>query len=360
MSLKIEKPSGRKYWYITGTYQGQRIRQSTKQTDKARAEIVKNQYETEMFQRSVFGAKSVATFAEGVNVYLDGGGSNRFLLKILDHIGPTRLCDIDHNTLKNLRLLIYPKAQNSTVNRQLITPISAVIMAAHKVGLCDMRVFPKLPSNKKRLRWLTPKEADNLIEAAQGQGYLQYIIYMLLGSGMRTGEALSLLPKDLFLETGEAFLPYTKNGDSRMVEYPRKTLAALSTLETLEYPNEPLFRTPKGLPYVMRDSGGGQIQAAFNKARNAAGLGPDVTPHTLRHTWATWYYAATKDFIRLKELGGWRKPDTVFVYTKLAPKSLAQDLLKHGWDFTEQINAENENENIEENVPDAELTQENS
>ena len=82
---------------------------------------------------------------------------------------------------------------------------------------------------------------------------------------------------------------------------------------------------------------GGQIQAAFNKARDAANLGTDVTPHTLRHTWATWFYSQTKDFVRLRTLGGWRSVETVMVYTKLAPRTLPGDLTNFGWDFNERI-----------------------
>lgn len=289
-----------------------------------------------MFERDIFGAKAVATFSEGVNLYLDKGKDGRFLIKILDEIGTMRLHDIDHNTIKSLTAKLYPTAAPATINRQLISPISAVIRASHKIGLCDLKIFEKLTVGKGRLRWLQPFEAEKLLSAAQGMGHLQHIIYTLLGTGMRTGEALSLLPKDLHLESGQAFLPFTKNGDPRMVELPRRSIAALTTIDTLEFAETPLFRTPKGRPYVMRQNGGGQIQAAFNKARAAAGLGPDVTPHTLRHTWATWFYAQTTDFVRLRALGGWKSVETVMVYTKLAPRTLAGELSDLGWDYSLQ------------------------
>ena len=56
----------------------------------------------------------------------------------------------------------------------------------------------------------------------------------------------------------------------------------------------------------------------------------------LRHTWATWYYAQTRDFGGLMDLGGWRKADMANRYRKMAPASLVQDLLEAGWDFTDQ------------------------
>lgn len=62
-------------------------------------------------------------------------------------------------------------------------------------------------------------------------------------------------------------------------------------------------------------------------------MGDDVTPHVLRHTWATWFYAQTRDFGTLTDQGGWSKADMANRYRKLAPDDLSERLLKHGWDF---------------------------
>lgn len=59
-----------------------------------------------------------------------------------------------------------------------------------------------------------------------------------------------------------------------------------------------------------------------------------MTPHTLRHTWATWHYAMNRDTLELMQLGGWRRPDMALRYAKLAPADLADRLFAHGWDFT--------------------------
>ena len=65
-----------------------------------------------------------------------------------------------------------------------------------------------------------------------------------------------------------------------------------------------------------------------------AKLGRDVTHHVLRHTWATWFYAATRDYGRLLDLGGWRTTSTAERYRKLAPADLGHQLESIGWDFT--------------------------
>lgn len=75
------------------------------------------------------------------------------------------------------------------------------------------------------------------------------------------------------------------------------------------------------------------MQTSFNAARDAAGLGREVTPHVLRHTWATWFYAQTKDFGGLMDLGGWAKADMANRYRKIAPDDLAARLRRIGWEF---------------------------
>ncbi|WP_158263655.1 tyrosine-type recombinase/integrase [Aliiruegeria haliotis] len=72
---------------------------------------------------------------------------------------------------------------------------------------------------------------------------------------------------------------------------------------------------------------------AFNKIRRAAGLVNDVVPYTLRHTWATWFYAQTKDWGDLLDQGGWNRSDTANRYRKIAPADLGNRLLAHGWDY---------------------------
>lgn len=81
--------------------------------------------------------------------------------------------------------------------------------------------------------------------------------------------------------TGKTYLANTKNGEARMIRLPGR---AVDTLTAAKLAAEgPLSRTLKDAPYAKRQDGGGQIKCAFNLARDAAGLGCDVTAHILRH-----------------------------------------------------------------------------
>ena len=54
----------------------------------------------------------------------------------------------------------------------------------------------------------------------------------------------------------------------------------------------------------------------------------------MRHTWATWFYAQTRDFGALLDQGGWAKADMANRYRKIAPDDLTDRLLAMGWNFS--------------------------
>lgn len=332
MPLKLIKRG--EIWYIRGTVAGQRVYESTRIGDKRQAEILRARREAEIIERRAYGKAVTYTFAEAALAYMESGGEGKYLARIIKHFGPRwRLVDTDNDAVSRAAAALYPDAGPATINRQLITPISAVYRLAAEDGKVPDRRFRRRKEPRTRLRWLTPEEVEALLAACDRR--LLPIVAFLLGTGCRTGEALGLTVQHLHLDTCEAYVGVTKNGDGKMVQYPGRTRRIMVASGLPEA--GAVFRTPKGKPYRLTNSSGsrlgGQIKGAFDKARDAAGLGEDVTPHTLRHTFATWHYAVNRDLILLMERGGWRKPDMAIGYTKLAPADLPRRLFEHGWDF---------------------------
>lgn len=326
MPLKLTKRGS--IWHVVGTIAGHRIRESTGLGDRRQAEAYRLRREAEASQRHALGRAATYTFAEAALTYLQSGGEGRFLGPILDHFGPRkRIIDVDNAAANECAATLYPDAAPATINRQVITPISAVVNAAVADELCPPRRFKRRKEPQGRLRWLTPEEADKLIAAADPR--TRRLILFLLGTGCRPIEAFQLEAPDLHLATREAWIWRSKTEQPRMVEFPTRTRAAMIDAPEIGA----VFLTPKGQPYKTGTGSGGQASEAFNQARDAAELGRDVTPYTLRHTWATWYHATTGDFGKLMDLGGWAKADTANRYRKIAPADLSDRLVKHGWDF---------------------------
>lgn len=340
MPLKLTRRGDRGIYYARGTVAGRDVYKSLGTSDPAHAEAIRIRLENDMLERAAFGVKATATFAEAAGNYLEAGGEGRYLAPILRYFGARkRLAEIDNATINEAARKLYPDAKPSTINRQLITPISAVMTMAAEDGLCAPVKLRRRKVKEQKTRWLTPEEFAAL--EAELSPHLIPLVGFMIGTGARSREALTLSASTLYLNRGQALLNTgdTKNDRPRMVRIPAKARAMMETRKIPE--RGPVFLTPKGKPYVIQEHSGGNFRNGIIAARlrvnadesNPHEIGPDVTPHTLRHTWATWFYAQTRDFGALLDLGGWSKADVANIYRKIAPDDLAERLLAHGWDF---------------------------
>ena len=305
--LKLTRRHGSAFWYVRGTVAGRRHDESTGIADKALAESYRAKREWELTRASIFGQRGHSTFAEACAGYLEHARDARFVDRLLDHFQTAPLASIDQPAADRAARALYPDAKPATLARQLYGPLTAILNHAHASGLCDKPAFrrPKLPPG--RVRALTSKEAERLIAAAK---HLRPLIIFLLYTGARAGEALNLDWRDVDLKRRHATFRATKNGETRGVPLPPRVVTALG-----EYPHRVgrVFLNRRGRPYSVEWSAGSPIAAAFASAVRAAAVAP-LTPHDLRHTWATWHYQANRDLTALQKLGGWKTPAMVFRY----------------------------------------------
>lgn len=343
MPLKLTKNSFG-IWQASGTVETRfgakkltrRVRRSTEARELKRAEGIAQQIEAETIaalEREWKAERGVdeTTFEEAALAYMEAGHDRRFMKKLLHHFRGKRVIEIEPVDIEKAGLALYPDGAETTRRRQVWTPTNAVINF-HK------GVRPRPREDNARTVWLTPEAFETLIEAATviRRPNLRLMVQLLVGCGLRTGELLVLDVDDVYADTRQIRVRAedqgaSKSGVARWVTVPERVMPDLR--EAIEGREGRLFLTPKGEPYVMRNHGGGQIAAAFGKARATAGLSDEITPHVLRHTFATWFYAQTLDQIRLEKEGGWSSPQMVRRYTKLGPADLADRLDAHGWNF---------------------------
>ena len=328
MPLKLIKRGA--VYHAHGTLAGREFRKSTGCRKRADAIAWAERIERETLERHALGLAATLTFHEAALAYLEAGGEGRFMAPILEYFGPDfRLAHLDNAALNQAAQALFPRAAPATINRCLITPVRAVVNLAAEDGLTPLRKFRTRREGPARTRWLRPAELDARLDCAGP--HLRAILAAMIGTGARVSELLTAQAANFFPDTGQIWLDDTKSDFPRMLRMPgraRDLLQAAALPET-----GALLRRPDGAEYTLA-RGQSPFKTAFNRARDKAGLGPDVTPHVLRHTWATWFYAATRDFGSLMDIGGWRTPDMAQRYRKLAPDNLADDLAAHGWDFT--------------------------
>jgi integrase len=313
MSLRLVRRKKSPYWVMRGTLRGIRVEESTGTGDRRIAEEIRAKRESEILAEAVYGRRATATFAQAALSYLENGGNRRFMARIISHFGNTPLAQIDQDALDRGSRKLYPDGSGPTRNRQFFTPVSAVLKHAALRGLCAPVILQRPKPSPARLRWITPDEADRLIDA--GADHLRPLVTFLLLTGARVREALWLDWKYVDLARGHVMFPKTKNGNPRGCPLHRRAIAALANLSHRE---GDVFRRPDGLPYQRPTgdedrSAGTRIKTAFRAACRRAGI-VDFHPHDCRHTWATWHYAANRDLGALQKLGGWKSVAMVMRY----------------------------------------------
>jgi integrase len=219
--------------------------------------------------------------------------------------------------------MLRAEASPATYTREIIAPLRALLLHAHKRGWCDAPHFEVPRQPQGRTRFLLPLEAERLILAAAP--HLKPLITFLICTGARMSEALELEWRDVDLVGAKAIFWRTKNGKVRKVSLPPRVVQHLAGQVRGE--DSEIFATQAGRHYETRGrQAGGQIKTGWAGAIRRSGLDPDLSPHDLRHTWATWYYAVHKDLLALKEAGGWSSVTLVERYAHLMKSGYEDDI----------------------------------
>ena len=112
---------------------------------------------------------------------------------------------------------------------------------------------------------------------------------------------------------------YAKSGEGRVVNINSILKAALKELKERSR-GEYVFAKRDGSPFKS-------IRSAFKTASKHAKL-TGVTPHTLRHTFASRLAMAGVDSRTIQELGGWKELEMLQRYAHLSPSHKAEAVEK--------------------------------
>lgn len=232
-----------------------------------------------------------------------------------------------------------PLAQTS-VARTVSTVRSLHSFAAREQGIPDAaNAVPVSPQRADLPKALTVGQVVSLIEAipdGEGAGALDLrdraLVELLYSTGARISEVLSLDIDDIDREQATVLLtgkgerqrlvpigiPALDAVDAYVVR-ARPTLAARAVRRT-SMDTAALFLTTSGRR-MRRQSGFNVISMAGERA----GLGK-VSPHVLRHSFATHLLAGGADIRVVQELLGHSQVVTTQIYTKVSP-----DFLRESW-----------------------------
>lgn len=180
-------------------------------------------------------------------------------------------------------------------------------------------LFKKIPNLKREKKLpiiLAKKEIEQMIRSTRNINH-RAIIQTIYGAGLRQSEAINLKWEDIDFERDVIHLKLAKGKKDRITLLSSRVK---DTLQSISNQQQGLvFKTNRGEKYTPRS-----VQVIVKNAARKAGIKKNVTPHTLRHSFATHLLENGTDLRYIKELLGHADISTTQVYTKVSNKDIAR------------------------------------
>ena len=155
------------------------------------------------------------------------------------------------------------------------------------------------------------------------------ILETLYGAGLRISELVALDVDDVDLDEGSVLIRAGKGSKARRVPLGRAAVAALGDYLAATRPRLVERAAGSATPALFVNARGGRLsrQGCWKILKSyaaAAGLGARVSPHTLRHSFATHMLDAGADIRVVQELLGHASLSTTQVYTLVSDERLRE------------------------------------
>ena len=168
---------------------------------------------------------------------------------------------------------------------------------------------------------LEPEEVQNLLKQPSKRYPTglrnKAIMSLMLNCGLRLSEVVNLKPGNINLTKGKLRVESGKGKKDRDLAIPDYLNDILDTWRNIRPKGSFFFSTLKGKKLSDR-----YIQQMVKRCGRKAKIDKTISPHTLRHTYATQYYRQTKDIETLRRILGPSDISTTTIYITLANKDV--------------------------------------
>ncbi len=164
---------------------------------------------------------------------------------------------------------------------------------------------------------LSKTETRKMIMAVSNPKH-RCIVSLLYGTGVRVSELTHIRMRDLDLERMVLLVNQGKGRKDRLTLLPKSLKGVLTKQSKLKTPDDFLFTNGRGGRLTEAS-----IQKIVAAAAQHADIGKNVSPHTLRHSFATHLLENGTDIRYIQELLGHARLQTTQIYTHVAGQNLA-------------------------------------
>lgn len=266
-------------------------------------------------------------YAEAVRDYLNWIAANEF--------ANGGYLEVPKILAKNYVMALARKYSSATVHNR-ISAVRAFYKFLIQTERTDFDPFSvvKLPKQKKNLPvFLSEAQMPNLLQMPSilyKEGKLDrqtavrdtLCMELLYGGGLRISELCALKWGDIDPQSG-CLRIFGKGGKTRFCPVGQNALSLLGFWEanfaTKTDAASPVFVSPRGDKFYPR-----YVQRAMKKYLILAGLPSNITPHKLRHSFATHLVNHGVELRALQEMLGHASLSTTQIYTHLSTRHLVQ------------------------------------
>lgn len=251
-----------------------------------------------------------------------------------------------------LSFLATDRNVSANTQNQALAALLFLYKAVLEVDLPWLKEVTRAKKPQRLPTVLTVEEVTRLLSALDGDPVETLVVRLLYGTGMRLLESLRLRVKDVDLSRREIVIRDGKGGKDRVTMLPEVLVEPLRVriaerrllfdedrvLEqhdvwlpdalSVKYPNAPrewgwqyvfvahrLSTDPRSGAVRRHHLDERLIQRRVKLASGRAGLAKPVSPHTLRHSFATHLLEAGHDIRTVQELLGHADVSTTMIYT---------------------------------------------
>ena len=266
---------------------------------------------------------------------------NHYLTRFIGFAKVENPRDITEETIRKYRLTLNRTTDERGKSLKKVTQNYHVIALRSFLKYLAKRDIRTVPAEKielgkqeeREVVFLEPSELERFLRAPQGMSLSDLrdraILETLFSTGLRVSELCSLNHDDIDLARGE-FSVRGKGSKLRMVFLSEQSkMAIASYLDKRQDADEALFiRVPRGERFEKFEElrlTPRSIQRIIKKYAIAAGIvGKKVSPHSLRHSFATDLLRNGADIRSVQALLGHSSVTTTQIYTHVTDKQLRE------------------------------------
>ena len=266
---------------------------------------------------------------------------DHYLTRLADYAGDIKVADIDAELVRKWRLWLNRLGTNTSDELQKSTTNYHLIALRSFLKFCAKRNIPALAADKielaktvrKQVTFLTPEELERLFEQPELDKINglrdRAILELLFSSGLRVSELVGLDKDHINLKRREFMVRGKGQKDRPIFISPAAAEWVQKYLDRRDDNTKPLFVRYSGTKRV--DLTGNfhrltarSVQRMVSRYALLAGITKHVSPHTLRHSFATDLLMNGADLRSVQAMLGHSNIATTQIYTHVTDPHLKQ------------------------------------